>query len=155
MQICCLPLTVSFPTTVLKPSNPRHNPKNNVMTSTELANKIGQFALDKKALEVKILDLRALDAVCDYFVICSGEVELQVKAIVDYIYDSLAMEKVKPYHREGYENLQWVLLDYVDVVVHVMLPDRRSFYSLESLWIDADIRDLIEESPSSRMQDEK
>ncbi|KPL05991.1 ribosome-associated protein IOJAP [bacterium SM23_57] len=116
------------------------------MTSSELACQIGQLALEKKALDVKILDLRDLDAVTDYFVICSGQVDLQVKAIVDHIYDSLAAVKVKPLHREGYEYLQWVLLDYIDVVVHVLVPDRREFYSLETLWVDADVQELTDES---------
>jgi ribosome-associated protein len=116
------------------------------MTSSELAHRIGELALEKKALNVTILDLRSLDAVTDYFVICSGEADVQVKAIVDHIYDILANVGLKPFHREGYENLQWVLLDYIDVVVHVMLPDRRKFYSLETLWMDADIEELIDES---------
>ncbi len=109
------------------------------MTSTELAHHIADIALDKKALNVIILDLRSLDAVTDYFVVCAGEVELQVKAITDHIYDSLLMERIKPFHREGYQNLQWVLLDYIDVVAHVFLPERRQFYSLETLWIDAPV----------------
>ena len=117
------------------------------MTSTELAHHIGQLALEKKALEVVILDLRGLDAFTDYFVICSGEVDLQVKAIVDHVYESLLSEKIKPLEREGYENLQWVLIDYVDVVLHVFVPDRREFYGLERLWIDAEVEDLADEPP--------
>ena len=115
------------------------------MTSTELARKIGELALDKKAVDVKILDLRSLDAVSDYFVICTGEVGLQVKGIVDHIYDSLLSERIKPLNREGYENLLWVLIDYIDVVVHVFIPERRSFYGLETLWMDAEITDLTDE----------
>jgi ribosome-associated protein len=117
------------------------------MTSTVLAHRIGELALEKKALDVVILDLRGLDAFTDYFVICSGEVDLQVKAIVDHVYESLLSEKIKPLDREGYENLQWVLIDYVDVVLHVFVPDRREFYGLERLWIDADIEELVDEPP--------
>jgi len=114
------------------------------MTSTKLAKRIGELALEKKALDVKILDLRSLDAFTDYFVICSGEVEVQVKAIADHIHDMLAAEKIKPFHFEGYENLEWILIDYVDVVLHVFLPDRRQFYGLESLWIDAKIKEVTD-----------
>jgi ribosome-associated protein len=117
------------------------------MTSTVLAHRIGELALEKKALDVVILDLRGLDAFTDYFVICSGEVDLQVKAIIDHVYESLLSEKIKPLDREGYENLQWVLIDYVDVVLHVFVPDRREFYGLERLWIDADIEELVDEPP--------
>ena len=124
------------------------------MTSTELAHHIADIALDKKALNVIILDLSSLDAVTDYFVVCTGEVELQVKAITDYIYDSLLAEKIKPFHREGYDNLQWVLLDYIDVVVHVFLPERRQFYSLETLWIDAPVIELTDENTSEDNPDE-
>jgi ribosome-associated protein len=117
------------------------------MTSTELAHHIGELALEKKALDVVILDLRGLDAFTDYFVICSGEVDLQVKAIVDHVYETLLLERIKPLDREGYENLQWVLIDYVDVVLHVFVPDRREFYGLERLWIDAEIEELADEPP--------
>jgi ribosome-associated protein len=114
------------------------------VTSTKLAHRIGELALEKKALDVKILDLRPLDAITDYFVICTGEVSVQVKAIADYVNDMLVAEKVKPFHLEGYENLEWVLIDYIDVVFHVFLPDRRQFYGLESFWIEADIKELTD-----------
>jgi len=120
------------------------------MTSTKLSKRIAELALEKKALDVKILDLRALDAFTDYFVICSGEVEVQVKAIADHIHDMLAVEKVKPFHYEGYENLEWILIDYVDVVLHVFLPDRRQFYGLESLWIDAKIKEVTDQPPKKK-----
>ena len=118
-----------------------------LITSRELAHRIGELALEKIALDVKILDLRSLDAVTDFFVVCSGEVDLQVKAIVDHVYETLLSEKVKPLSREGYENLQWVLMDYVDVVLHVFVPERREFYGLERLWIDAEVEELTDDPP--------
>lgn len=117
-----------------------------MLTSSDLAYRIGELALEKKALDVIILDLRGLDAFTDFFVICTGEVDLQVKAIVDHIYETLLSEKVKPLAREGYENLQWVLMDYIDCVLHVFLPDRREFYGLEKLWMDAEIEELTDEA---------
>jgi ribosome-associated protein len=126
-----------------------------LMTSTKLAKRIAELALEKKALDVKILDLRALDAFTDYFVICSGEVEIQIKAIADHIQDTLASEKIKPFHQEGYENLEWILIDYVDVVVHVFLPDRRQFYGLESLWMDAKIKEVSDQPKPTKPKRKK
>lgn len=105
----------------------------------ELAEKVAQLSLEKKAESVKILELKKLTTITDYFVICSGQSDVQVKAIVDHIEDSLRFEKIKIWHREGTENFHWVLLDYVDVVVHIFLPEVREFYALEKLWGDAKI----------------
>jgi len=108
------------------------------LTSRELAERIAVLSLDKKALKVIVLDLHQLTPVTDYFVICSGESELQVKAIVDHIEETLRTENnLKPWHVEGYGNLRWVLMDYVDVVAHVFRPEVRDYYGLERLWGDA------------------
>ena len=107
------------------------------MTSHELAQKAAMKVLDKRAYDIKILDLRKISTVCDYFVICSADADVQVKAIADHLIDELKTEGVKYWHREGYENLNWVLVDYVDVVVHIFLRDTRQFYGLEELWGDA------------------
>ncbi len=72
----------------------------------------------------------------DYFVICSGEVDAQVKAISDAIQKDLR-DEVKPWHTEGYDNLDWVLLDYIDFVVHVFQRDTRDYYNIEKLWHEA------------------
>jgi len=80
----------------------------------------------------------------DYFIICSGEVDAQVKAISDGIEKELR-EEIKPWHREGYENLEWVLLDYVDFVVHIFQRDTRDYYNIEKLWKDADKEEVKEE----------
>ncbi len=108
-------------------------------TSKELARKAGQFALEKKALDVRILDLRKLTSITDYFVICSGEADVQVKAIADNIIDSLRDEDIDVWNMEGYEAGRWILLDFVDVVVHVFHEESRQFYGLERLWGDAPV----------------
>ncbi len=114
--------------------------------SKALAERIARLSLEKKATDVLVLDLRKISPVADFFVICSGESDVQVKAIVDHIEEELAKENTTAWHREGYDFLRWVLLDFVDVVVHVFQPDVRSYYSLESLWGDAEITEFKDES---------
>jgi len=97
-------------------------------------------ALEKKALDIHILDLRELTPITDFFVICHGESTTQVRAICDHIQEKLEDEGLKVWHREGYDNASWILLDYVDVVIHVFLPETREFYSLERLWGDAPVK---------------
>lgn len=95
-------------------------------------------ALDKKADDVVIIDMRAVSGVADYFVICSGASDIQVKAICEHIEERIRYAcQERPWHREGEQHRQWVLLDYVDLVVHVFSPERRAFYDLERLWSDA------------------
>lgn len=98
--------------------------------------------MEKKAGEVKILDLRKLTDVADYFVICSGEVDVQIKSIADSISEGLKNNGVKLWHLEGYSALNWVLLDYVTVVVHIFKEETRKYYSLEKLWGDAPVEEM-------------
>jgi ribosome-associated protein len=94
-------------------------------------------AIDKKAENVKVLDLTDLSGFTDYFVICSGVSDRQVQAISDSV--ALAMEKsgAEPLSSEGYTQGRWVLMDFGDVVIHVFLDALREYYDLESLWVDA------------------
>jgi len=101
-----------------------------------LARRAAVAACNKKATDVKILKLQELSSVADYFVICSGDVDIHVKAIVDEIKRELKHE-IKPWHIEGYQHLHWVLLDYVDFVVHVFHKETRDYYNIERLWADA------------------
>lgn len=107
------------------------------METKSLAYKIADLALDKKAKQIVIMELGGSTSIADYFVLMSGDSETQVKAIADYIFKELKSAKVNIYHKEGYESLRWVLLDYVDVVVHIFKPETREFYGLERLWGDA------------------
>jgi ribosome-associated protein len=99
-------------------------------------------ALDKKALDVVVLDLRNTPAFTDFFVLCSGQNHRQVKAIADAVEEALRASKVRPAHIEGYERAEWVLMDYFDFIVHVFAPQTREFYSLERLWGDAERIDI-------------
>jgi ribosome-associated protein len=96
-----------------------------------------QAASSKKAVDIVILDVGKLIGITDYFVICSGNTERQVKTIVEEIERRLREEGVKPYRREGEREQRWVLVDYLDVVVHVFHREDRDFYDLERLWSDA------------------
>lgn len=112
------------------------------MNSKELAHKITNLIFNKKGYDVKILDLKSLTAFADYFVICSADSDTQVKAIADEVDKELRDEGVKYWHKEGYQALNWVLIDYVDVIVHIFKKDVREFYKLEKLWGDADMEDV-------------
>ncbi len=94
---------------------------------------------EKKGEKIVSLDLRKVnEAVADFFIICEADNQPQIKAIAEFTEQEVKKKcKELPYHHEGYQNLSWVLLDYVNVVVHVMLGDTRKFYQLEDMWSDA------------------
>jgi ribosome-associated protein len=102
--------------------------------SPELANLIAELALDRKAEDVVVLDLRELSSVTDYFVLCTGRSDVHVRAIVERIEKGAEMRGERPFAREGIAHANWALLDYGDVVVHVFQPQTRAFYALERLW---------------------
>ena len=113
-------------------------------SSQELATRAAALMLDKKALEVTIMDVRGLTTITDFFVVCSGESDVQVKAIADHINEVFKHEGNRPSHIEGYDRLSWVLMDCIDVVAHVFLRDTRSYYGLERLWADARVTTMAE-----------
>ena len=103
--------------------------------------------IEKKGQDVAILDLRQVkNAIADYFVICSGTSDTQIDAIADSVefevHKAIAED---PWHKEGKENREWILIDYVDVVAHVFKKDRRQYYDIEELWGDAE-RTFIKET---------
>ena len=102
-------------------------------------------ALDKKASDVIVLDLRGTPAFTDFFILCSGQSTRQVKAIADAVEETLRADKVRAAHVEGYERGEWVLMDYFTFIVHVFTPQTRAFYSLERLWGDAERLEITDE----------
>jgi ribosome-associated protein len=96
-----------------------------------------ELALDRKAQDVIVLDLRGISSATDWFVVMSGTSDVHVKAIADGITEGLNAEDVPAGHVEGLTGRRWVLLDYIDFVVHVFHPQARVFYQLENLWGDA------------------
>jgi ribosome-associated protein len=95
--------------------------------------------LDRKAVDPVVLDLRGLFAATDYFVIVSGTSDAHVRGMAEYLVNALAASGIEPHHVEGLAQGRWVLLDYVDFVVHVFHPELRDFYQLERLWGDAPV----------------
>lgn len=108
-----------------------------LVESAQSARLAALSADEKKAKDVKILDIRSISTVADYFVICSGGSTTQTRAIADYVEEKLSGQGLKLHHMEGYENGRWILLDFVDLVVHVFQGEERDFYNLERLWGDA------------------
>lgn len=104
---------------------------------------------EKKAQDIVIMDLRSVrNAVADFFVICSGTSDKQLAAICDSVEEeTIKTEKQEPWHHEGRQNKEWMLLDYIDVVAHVFRKDKRGYYALEKLWGDAEIT-KVEEEPT-------
>ncbi|SRR5690606_913893 len=116
------------------------------MEARELAEKIAQLMIEKKAEDVKIFDIKEITTIVDYFVICSASSDTQVKAIANHIKDETTKMGEKPWHNEGMNNLSWVLMDYVNVVVHIFHNNTRRFYNLEGLWADAEITEVKDEA---------
>jgi ribosome-associated protein len=111
------------------------------MGPEELVGEIARFAVDKKAIDVVELDLRGVLGYTDYFLICSGNTPRQTKAIHDGILEGLKREhQMLPRRVEGASRADWILMDYLDVVVHVFTPETRDFYRLEQLWGEAPTR---------------
>ena len=110
----------------------------NQMTPEDLARAIVDYASDRKAIDIVQLDLRGMIGYTDYFVICSGRTERQTKAIHDAIYEGLkSTHRRLPERVEGLPGARWILMDYLDVVVHVFVPETREYYRLEQLWGEA------------------
>ncbi len=118
------------------------------MRSSLLAKKIASLTLTKKAFEVVVMDLRKVTPMTDFFVICSADSDVQIKAIADAVEDGLEVKGLAPWHREA-GSVHWILLDYVDVVLHVFHTTTRTFYNLEKLWGDATITP-VNDKPSRR-----
>ena len=128
---------------IIKNLHTNKREKNYPENSEDLAEEIGNLALEKKAEDILVFDLKELTTMTDYFVICSGSSDKHVKAITDTITSNIKNDfKIRPWHVEGYSFLRWVLIDYVDVVVHVFLKEVRENYNLERLWGDAKIKEI-------------
>ncbi len=124
------------------------------MRSDAVASQAAKSALSKKALDVIVMDLRPLSSIADFFVIASGHTDTHVRAIADGIAEGLRKRKVRPWHVEGYGNGRWVLLDFVEVVVHVFDQDTRNYYALDRIWGDAPSREFKDEPPKRLKESE-
>jgi ribosome-associated protein len=109
-----------------------------LISSSKLAYLIGTSAAEKKAQDIRLLNISDLSSITDYFVICSGNSVIQVKAIADEIEDKMRLKEFEASHREGYQTARWILLDYGNVIVHIFHKEDREFYDIERLWADAE-----------------
>jgi ribosome-associated protein len=116
------------------------------ISSEKLSEIIVKGMQEKKAMDIVVMDLRKVkNAVADFFVICSGNSDKQLDAIADSVDEEVYKAlKENPWHTEGKNNKEWMLLDYINVVAHVFRKDRREFYALERLWGDADITEIAD-----------
>lgn len=119
------------------------------MNNGNLTDRIIDIIFSKKGYDVKVLDLRKVSSIADEFIICSADSDTQVKAIADSIDKDLRDDGIKCYHKEGYETLNWVILDYIDVIVHVFKLSARNYYNLEKFWGDAPSR-TVEDNPAPK-----
>ena len=117
--------------------------------SRDFARLAARAASSKQGEDVVILDVRELITITDYFVICAGSSDRQVKSIADEVVDQLKKDGTRPVRREGEAGSRWVLLDFVDFVVHVFHQEERDFYRLESLWADAPLVEWENEHEAS------
>lgn len=113
--------------------------------SEELARRCASLVLDKKARDIVLLDVRGLTDMTDFFILCSCDSDVQVKSVAENVREELAKEGDSPWRTEGWQGANWVILDYVQVVVHVFYHETRHFYKLERLWADAKIEHITEE----------
>ncbi len=117
-----------------------------VTPSRELAASIVQAMQEKKGDQIVVMDMRQVSGLADYFVLCSAESDLQAKALIEHIRKTVKERfRELPWNVEGEDYLQWVLMDYVDVVAHILTPEKRSFYELERLWGDAPMERVAED----------
>ena len=113
------------------------------LTGEQLAERIARIAADKKAIGVRVLDVREVVSYADYLVVCSGNTDRQTRAIHTAIYKELKDDEgLLPRRVEGEREARWILLDYLDCIVHVFTPDARDFYRLEQLWGEAPARSV-------------
>ena len=109
------------------------------MSSRELCKFVVEGMQEKKALDIVTMDLTGVEnSIADYFIICTGNSDTQIDAICDSIQETVKKNaSIYPWHLEGKQNKEWILLDYIEVVVHVFSADRRDYYAIEELWADA------------------
>lgn len=105
--------------------------------STEMANKAVERLKDKKAVDIKLLDIHELSTIADYFIIATGNSTTQVQAMSDELEEKMELAGYKMHHKEGFRNGRWILLDFGHIIIHLFHDEERKFYNLERLWVDA------------------
>lgn len=112
----------------------------------EIVFSAGQLCLEKKASDVVVLDLKKISDVTDFFLIAEGYTDIHVRAVSEHVIGNIEERfKLKPWHVEGMEYARWVLMDYIDFVIHIFQPETRNFYQLERLWTDAPRHEIADQ----------
>jgi len=112
------------------------------MTSLEIAKESVKILDDKKAMDLKVIGIKDISVLADYFVLTTGTSSTHVKALADEVEFKLKEIGINPEHIDGYRSNTWIILDYSDVIIHVFTPDAREFYSLDRLWQDGENVDI-------------
>ena len=119
---------------------PKQKKKQNNPSGSQLhARHISELMLEKKALDVTMIDVRKITTLTDFFVLCTSESQPQSRAITDHIHEEMKKEGMRAWHIEGFQKLDWVLVDFVNIVAHVFSKDAREYYEFERLWADGKI----------------
>tara|TARA_Y100001960_G_C14590917_1_gene785582 strand:- start:406 stop:753 length:348 start_codon:yes stop_codon:yes gene_type:complete len=109
------------------------------MKTNLLVKKITNLIKEKKGYDIRIIDVKNLSSLTDYFIICTSDSDPQTRAICNHVKKELSKSKIKPLQTEGFEYMEWILVDYCDVVIHIFKKEPREFYNIERLWADAKI----------------
>jgi len=113
------------------------------MNEKKIIDDISQLMLDKKALDVKIINVIGLTSLTDYFINCTSQSDPQTRAIKNHIEEQLLEKyKIKPLHIEGYEGLRWILMDYINIVINIFHEEERKYYDIERLWGDGKMKEV-------------
>ena len=110
-----------------------------ITSPKKISDKIVELLLDKKAYDIKVIHVDNLTSLTDIFIICTSDSAPQSKAITNHINESLMQIGLKPWHIEGYQHLKWILIDFVNIVVHIFDKESREYYNFERLWADGKI----------------
>lgn len=125
-----------------------------ILSTKEFALEAVRLLTEKKAREIVLLEIGKLTLIADYFLICSGTSRIQTQALCDHLKENLTNEGHSLLRLEGYQEGSWILLDFGELVIHIFLPEERSFYNLERLWGGAEAIDLEHLAPLSDLQRE-
>ncbi|MEJ7750507.1 MAG: ribosome silencing factor [Thermoleophilaceae bacterium] len=127
----------------MTPEHPVPADRAEAVDSEALAERIAQIASDRKAIDIRVLDLRGLVSYTDFFIVCSGNTERQTRAIHEAVHQEIKdVDGLLPRRVEGAREARWILIDYLDCILHVFTPQEREFYRLENLWGDAPSREV-------------
>ncbi len=114
----------------------------NSFSANDIAKKAFMALDEKKAIDIKIIDISKISVLADYFIIAGGSNDRQVKALADNVEEKLGKEGIVPKSSEGYSNAKWILLDYQDVIIHIFNQEDRLFYDLERIWMDGNLTEI-------------